>query len=328
MAFEMHINPLMKTFILIIVLGLFQSAFSSELKVVYNEKKLPKCLYHESRPDLGIMLFWDDLKKIDKREIYYSRINNLLSTEGDYLSAANCKNALKIKNLNLKGKEIDFVKILSEEKIEEFHLNEELMEKLIQIKKGNNRFVDYEFFKSAENLKNTFEPFHLKNYRGFIKDLNKDESTKVMHQWIKAKNFPSDCSKMFGNCDYYLCKENEKPCDSSGYYLNFGYVYCSQSIDHLTKKVSPRGKVWLETVATCLQEKTEGLSKDLTCKEIKKEAIETHDSCYSKINFCSLDPKDIALVINMIKKELKDIRIIKEGIEVLLSCGSANGVRK
>gem|GEM_PF-827954 len=183
------------------------------------------------------------------------------------------------------------------------------------------KVYDQEYYSKDENILKSFEPFDLDNHRSFLKDFGKDISTELMHRWINLKKFPNDCSELIGSCDYYLCKEKERPCNSDGYFLNFGYVYCSQSIDHLKEKVSDKGKVWLTTVAKCLQEKTHEMDKSLTCKEVKSEAIRSHDSCYSEINFCTLPPKDIILVLNMIKKELKDLRIVREGIEVLLSCG-------
>ena len=132
-----------------------------------------------------------------------------------------------------------------------------------------------------------------------------------------------DCAELIGSCDYYLCQEKNRPCGSKGYFLAFGYRYCSDSLERLAYEVSPKGKEWLSVTATCLQREIQAMDlENKSCKEIKKAAIKSHDKCYSEISFCSLSFREIKKILRMIMPALTQRGVLIEGAQVLQHCVS------
>lgn len=130
-----------------------------------------------------------------------------------------------------------------------------------------------------------------------------------------------DCDASIGTCQYYLCREANRPCNEKGYFLNFGYKYCHKSLDDkLVAKVSPQGKTWLIETATCLQRRLAEIDDVNTCAEIKREAIAGHDVCYLEAHFCELKFSDKIQILKTISPAFKEKGVLIEGIQVLHSC--------
>ncbi len=165
-----------------------------------------------------------------------------------------------------------------------------------------------------------FEPFNIKNHKKYLSLYGEKALTSKYHQYIKEKKIGDDCRELIGTCEYYLCREKEQNCGAKGYLLGFGYQYCSDSLKRLVNEVSPYGKLWLQTTATCLQEKMEDIPINISCSELKRRAVSDHDKCYDELSFCRLSPLDIFRVLQMIKPALLESGVVIEGIQVLGHC--------
>lgn len=176
---------------------------------------------------------------------------------------------------------------------------------------------------SEASVVNIFEPFQMKTHKNLIKEFGVEETTVLYNEYIEEKGITDNCAELIGSCDYYLCQEKKNNCGSKGYFLGFGYQYCSDSLKRLALEISPRGKKWLETTATCLQKEIQEMDvESKSCKEIKKAAIKGHDKCYSEISFCSLSFDEIKKILRMIMPSLTTRGVINEGIQVLTHCVS------
>jgi hypothetical protein len=171
-----------------------------------------------------------------------------------------------------------------------------------------------------KKLKEIFEPFNKHTNKKLISKYDTPFATELYHNWIAQKGLTNNCSELIGSCAYYLCRETQKNCNANGYFISFGYQYCSESLINLSKEVSDRAKAWLTDVAICLQQKMEEIPNENSCSSIKKFAIQSHDECYTETNFCSLKIKDIFKILKMLRLEFSDARIMREGLQVLKGC--------
>jgi hypothetical protein len=175
----------------------------------------------------------------------------------------------------------------------------------------------------ASDVSGIFEPFQMKTHKKLIKEFGAIETTNLYNEYIEEKGITDNCDELIGSCDYYLCQEKKNNCGAKGYFLGFGYQYCSDSLKRLMDQVSPRGKKWLTTTATCLQKEIQGMNvENKNCKEIKRAAIKGHDKCYSEISFCSLSFSEIKKILKMIRPALTTRGVIIEGVQVLGHCVS------
>lgn len=176
---------------------------------------------------------------------------------------------------------------------------------------------------SDSSVIDTFEPFEMKTHEKLIKKFGVDETTALYNQYIAEKELTDNCAELIGSCDYYLCQEKKNPCGSEGYFLDFGYQYCSDSLKRLSNEVSPKAKLWLNATATCLQREIQGMDvESKSCSQIKRAAIKGHDKCYSEISFCSLSFDEIKKVLLMIMPTLTQRGVLIEGAQVLTHCVS------
>jgi hypothetical protein len=129
-----------------------------------------------------------------------------------------------------------------------------------------------------------------------------------------------ECQKYIGSCEYYLCREMNKPCLTKGYFLNFGYKYCMKSIHQLKPKVSLEASEWIVLTSTCLQEQVDQIDDTHTCLQIKKKAIKGHNLCYLESQFCSLTLKDRYQIVKMLIPALKVKGVLFEGIQIFHQC--------
>ena len=136
--------------------------------------------------------------------------------------------------------------------------------------------------------------------------------------------FGEDCKAYIGTCEYYLCRENSKPCSSNGYYIGFGYKYCKASFGPLINNVSKEGSDWLVQTATCLQRQMDQISESNSCNDIKNKAIQGHDICYQEANFCALKLADKIKILATISPAVLESGVLNEGIQVLRYCLKAD----
>lgn len=175
----------------------------------------------------------------------------------------------------------------------------------------------------ASDVVDIFEPFQMKTHKQLIKKFGAEETTALYNEYIEVKGITDNCDELIGSCDYYLCQEKKNHCGAKGYFLGFGYQYCSDSLKRLANEVSPKGQEWLKTTATCLQKEMQAMDVGrLSCKEIKRAAIRGHDQCYSEISFCSLSFGEIKKIMKMILPSLTTRGVMIEGVQVLEHCVS------
>ena len=128
------------------------------------------------------------------------------------------------------------------------------------------------------------------------------------------------CGKLKDSCEYYTCVESKKQCGESGYLQSFGHKYCQRFQDKISKKLSQRGRIWLQEVRSCLIDELSKISPQIGCYGLKKMAFRSHVPCYQKTRFCELNKWDKYHVIKTLKSELKNRHVLAAGIRVLKSC--------
>lgn len=277
-------------------------AESSTLVEIMDKGNMPYCVHEDQNVDVGVVFSWDKSTKKIPRDIYYS--------------VQNCKRISPIK----KKIKLHFEGNLPPKYIEQIELSSNVQLKLQAVRSGVNKFVNPSDLTNVNFLNSLFGKFKKDTNQTLINNFNINLSTKLFHSWISLKQLPNDCSSLIGTCEYYLCREAQKSCNIDGYFLGFGYQYCSESLVNLSSKVTPKAQRWLKDVAVCLQNKMENISNDNSCVDIKDQAIKSHDECYTETEFCSLELKDAYKIIKMLRPEFDDKRIIKEGLEVLRNC--------
>jgi hypothetical protein len=110
-----------------------------------------------------------------------------------------------------------------------------------------------------------------------------------------------------------------------GYYLAFGYQYCSRSLGSFQDRVSDKAKAWLKNVATCLQQTLEDeVPADTECSEVKSRAVDSHIQCYKTTNFCAQKIQDKVKIISMLSPELSKPQMVGVGITIMAECLKGN----
>lgn len=129
-----------------------------------------------------------------------------------------------------------------------------------------------------------------------------------------------DCRQYIGSCEYYLCREKNRPCNGDGYFIAFGYKYCTKLLNKLLPKVKSETQDWLNNTAKCLQEQADRIPDSFSCSDIKKEAIKGHGSCYEDNGFCSLSLSDKMKILKAISPSLKVRGVLPASFQVLHHC--------
>lgn len=288
--------------LILINITLMRRAESSTLVEITDKGNMPYCVHEAHNGEMGVAFSWDKSTKKIPRDIYYS--------------AQSCKKTTPFS----KKIKIHFENNLPPKYIEQLELSSNVQLKLQAVRAGVNKFINPSDLTNVKFLNSLFGQFNKDTNKTLINNYHINLSSKLFHNWISLKKLPNDCSSLIGTCEYYLCRESQKSCNIDGYFLGFGYQYCSESLVNLSSKVSTKAQSWLKDVAICLQNKMESISNDNSCADIKDQAIKSHDECYTETEFCSLDFKDAYKIIKMLRPEFDDKRIIKEGLEVLKSC--------
>ncbi|MEQ1724209.1 MAG: hypothetical protein ABL930_13645 [Pseudobdellovibrio sp.] len=115
----------------------------------------------------------------------------------------------------------------------------------------------------------------------------------------------TECVQHIGSCEYYSCLEQSQNCGEEGYYQHFGLHYCKK-YQAKADRYKDEGKIFLQNIRFCLQEKLEQLEALPMCGSIKNVAIKTHEDCYRENNFCDLGLADQFRIKWMAKREFFD----------------------
>lgn len=128
------------------------------------------------------------------------------------------------------------------------------------------------------------------------------------------------CSELIGTCDYYLCRESVQHCGEDGYFLRFGYHYCSRFFKEVKPNVSEREQQWLERVGSCLQRKVDDIPLYQSCLRAEDEAITSHTECYVQTGFCAMPMSMRFRLFSIVYGELKDERMFSTFMSILKRC--------
>ncbi|KAF5345490.1 hypothetical protein D9757_013513 [Collybiopsis confluens] len=111
------------------------------------------------------------------------------------------------------------------------------------------------------------------------------------------------------SCVFYAaCLEPHFHCGSQGYPLGFGEKFCTKfNLPQNVGRLSDKGKEWMWDTMACLQRAlvTEldipaPSSSSEACKALETKAFSTHAPCYLSSGLCSLNPKDWAVIVDII----------------------------
>ncbi|CAF0874336.1 unnamed protein product [Adineta steineri] len=116
-------------------------------------------------------------------------------------------------------------------------------------------------------------------------------------------DLPEYCKHPSGDdCDWYKnCLEKQHKCIDTdySYSIDYGLTYCNRYNDFYAN-FSSAGQIWIDAVRKCLQEKLvpflqpcingSDTREYYACRRIKKEAFDSHESCYVSAGVCELHP--------------------------------------
>lgn len=127
------------------------------------------------------------------------------------------------------------------------------------------------------------------------------------------------------SCNYYLCEEMNHSFGVRGYFIGFGYKFCSNYIKAPINYYQPQTEKWLRSVANCLQTKlmTSHNKKD-SDQQVWTKAVKTHAQCYYETGACQLPKTELLKVINQFKYELRYPTIFVEGLKFVAYCAKMN----
>ena len=101
------------------------------------------------------------------------------------------------------------------------------------------------------------------------------------------------CAHHMPRCNYYTCREDEKHCGGSGYYLGYGGKYCRRFNTRTKPKLSAAGKNWVDRTTACLQRYLENqVAYDTDCETTRRLAFDSHAGCYVEGGICNLPVGD------------------------------------
>lgn len=127
------------------------------------------------------------------------------------------------------------------------------------------------------------------------------------------------CQPKKDSCDFYLCKEQESPCGDKGYWLAYGYKYCSLFLD-VEDKFPATSMEWMQNVRFCLQKEINKFPEEISCKESYLKSMSSHVDCYTDTGFCQLSLKERASIIWVLRSALLLPLTYVEGLELEYQC--------
>ncbi len=95
-------------------------------------------------------------------------------------------------------------------------------------------------------------------------------------------------------CDFYCAKAESLNCSKTNYLLSFGQKYCRIYLYNYSF-FSTEARPILARIRSCLIAAVES-SDNLTCSNVRAQALNSHVSCYLENGFCQLSNADKLLV--------------------------------
>jgi hypothetical protein len=120
-------------------------------------------------------------------------------------------------------------------------------------------------------------------------------------------------------CQFYACRDAEHPCGADGYYLGFGEKYCERFLTDLAPIMSAAGQAFLAATRDCLMSyMNANIATDLSCDEVKTDALASHVDCYRDNGFCALPLTDKAALFLAVDPADRDyLSVIETGVACL-----------
>lgn len=94
------------------------------------------------------------------------------------------------------------------------------------------------------------------------------------------------------SCDYYSELEAKFKCGPDGYVQTFANPYCRAYLKN-NNRFSSKAKIILRDIRYCLQKVLNDNSSGMTCQELEKYGIASHETCYVANGYCDLQGSDL-----------------------------------
>lgn len=135
----------------------------------------------------------------------------------------------------------------------------------------------------------------------------------------RGNSIADSCQAKKNSCDFYLCKEQKSPCGDKGYWLAYGYKYCSLFLE-VEDKFPVTSMEWMQKVRVCLQKEINEFSEEISCTESYLKSMSSHVDCYTDTGFCQLSLKERASIIWALRSALLLPLTYVEGLELEYQC--------
>lgn len=121
------------------------------------------------------------------------------------------------------------------------------------------------------------------------------------------------------NLSHRLNPRSGSGCGPDNYLSGYGYRYCREFVQG-AEDFSPRGKIVLRNIRSCLVSKLLAKEESLTCDSVEDYAYSTHAGCYVRAGFCSLSHEDRALVYAFLSEQIFNPRAWEEFFKIASQC--------
>jgi hypothetical protein len=104
-----------------------------------------------------------------------------------------------------------------------------------------------------------------------------------------------------GGCDYYACRESRQACGDQGYFLGYGYKYCTRLLTVTRPRLSTAGQEMLDRARNCLMRGSEEeIQSGDSCEVASEKSFAMHPQCYVENGACALPLSDMFLILSSI----------------------------
>ena len=133
-----------------------------------------------------------------------------------------------------------------------------------------------------------------------------------------------ECVPKAHSCDYYACAENQNPCGSSGYILNFGARNCPKYLT-AERELSKALRKMMPKVRLCLQEELEAIVSDTPhdknfCSAIEIAAFQSHVPCYLESGYCDLTTFEQWKILQLTGFSILHPLSVQAGLQIQAGC--------
>jgi hypothetical protein len=121
------------------------------------------------------------------------------------------------------------------------------------------------------------------------------------------------------SCEFYAELETKHSCGPYGYIQKFASPYCESYLQR-KEDFSPQGQMILRNIRLCLQEVLAPVASVMSCDEIQKFGISSHEYCYVDGGFCELKGMDRLRVFWIARAEAFNVAVWDLMMKVNKAC--------